>query len=80
MPGIPWPLGAGVEVVVKAGGCLNVREGPGLSQKAVDCIADGAKIKLAAGPQVVDNIAWWQVEGRSGWVAGDYLRYPDALS
>ena len=79
--GIPWPLRTGVEVVVSGTGqCLNVREGPGLSQKAVDCIADGVKIRLAAGPQIVDNIQWWQVEGRTGWVAGDYLRYPDALS
>jgi hypothetical protein len=80
IPGVPWPLTQGAEaVVIGAAPCLNVREGPGLNQKAVDCIADGAKIKIGAGPAMGDNIQWWQVEGRSGWVAADYLRYPDAI-
>jgi hypothetical protein len=79
IPGIPWPLKPGAEVVViGTGDCLNVREGPALNQAAVDCIADGTKIKVAAGPADSDGIAWWQVEGRSGWVAADYLRFPDA--
>ena len=29
-------------------------------------------------PSNADNLIWWQVEGRTGWVAADYLRYPDA--
>jgi hypothetical protein len=79
VPGVPWPLKPGAEVVVAgAAPCVNVREGPALNQKAVDCIRDGTKIKLAAGPAAVDNINWWQVDGRSGWVAGDFLRYADA--
>ncbi len=79
VPGIPWPLRTGVDVVVTgAAPCLNVREGPALNQKAVDCIKDGATIRLAAGPSAGDNMQWWQVEGRTGWVAGDYLRFPDA--
>jgi hypothetical protein len=77
-PGVPWPLRTGVDLVVVGGGCLNVREGPGLNQPAVDCINDGTIIRLNAGPNLVDNIEWWQVSGRSGWVSGDYLRYPDA--
>jgi hypothetical protein len=80
VPGIPWPLRPGADVVVAgAAPCLNVREGPGLNQKAVDCLADGARIRVAAGPTPGDNIQWWQVEGRAGWVAADYLRFPDAL-
>jgi len=80
VPGVPWPLRTGVDVVVAgADPCVNVREGPSLNQKAVDCIPDGTKIRLSAGPTAADGINWWQVEGRSGWVAGDYLRYPDAL-
>ena len=80
VPGIPWPLKTGVEVVVvtKPDPCLNVREGPSLNQAAVDCINDGTRIKLAAGPVEADDFQWWQVEGRTGWVAADYLRYPDA--
>ena len=79
IPGIPWPLRTGVDVVVAgAQPCLNVREGPALNQKAVDCISDGATIKLSAGPLVADGFQWWQVQGRAGWVAGDFLRSPDA--
>ncbi len=79
VPGIPWPLRTATDVVVAgAEPCLNVREGPGLKQKAIDCIRDGATIRLSAGPTPADGIDWWQVEGRTGWVAADYLRYPDA--
>jgi len=79
VPGVPWPLKVGADVVVVgASPCVNVREGPGLNQKAVDCIRDGTRIKLTAGPTNADNIIWWQVEGRTGWVSADYLRYPDA--
>jgi hypothetical protein len=79
VPGVPWPLKVGVDlVVVGSGSCVNVRVGPSLGQSAVDCIKDGTKIQLAAGPTVGDNITWWQVTGRTGWVAADYLRYPDA--
>jgi hypothetical protein len=79
VPGIPWPLRTGVDVVVAgANPCVNVREGPSLNQRAVDCIRDGTVIRLAAGPTAADNIQWWQVSGRTGWVSGDFLRYPDA--
>ena len=81
IPGIPWPLATGVDLVVASGGdppCVNVREGPALAQKAVDCIKNGAKVRLTAGPTKADNYDWWQVEGRTGWVVGMYLRYPDA--
>jgi hypothetical protein len=79
IPGIPWPLRTGVDlVVVGTGNGLNVRTGPGLQAQAVDRIDDGTVIRLSAGPAPADNLQWWQVEGRSGWVVGDYLRYPDA--
>ncbi len=79
VPGVPWPIVPNSDVVVVGtGDCLNVREGPGLNQKAVDCIKDGTTIRIAAGPAAGDNIQWWQVQGRSGWVAADFLRYPDA--
>jgi hypothetical protein len=79
VPGVPWPLRTGVDVVVADAPCVNVREGPALNQRAVDCIAAGTTIQLQAGPTTADNIEWWQVTGRSGWIAGDYLRYPDAM-
>ena len=79
VPGVPWPLRTGVDVVVVGtGNGLNVRTGPGLQAAAVDRIDDGTVIRLSAGPAPADDLQWWQVEGRSGWVVGDYLRYPDA--
>lgn len=85
-PGVPWPLRTGVDVVIagaglcsKPGDGLNVREGPSLQQKAVDCLSDGTLIKLASGPVEGDGVSWWQVQGRSGWISGDYVRYPDAV-
>ena len=79
VPGIPWPLTVGATVVVAGTGpCLNVRDGPGLSKAAIDCLREGATIKLAEGPQVVDDFQWWRIDGRDGWVAADWLRYPDA--
>lgn len=81
VPGIPWPLRTGVDVVVVGtGNGLNVRTGPGLQAQAVDRIDDGTVIRLSAGPAPADNLQWWQVEGRSGWVVSDYLRYPDAAA
>jgi hypothetical protein len=79
VPGIPWPLAVGAEVViVGTGSCLNVRTEPG--GDAVDCITDGTTIVLGAGPQEARELQWWRVEGRDGWVAADYLRYPDATT
>jgi hypothetical protein len=79
VPGIPWPLAVGAQVVVAGTGqCLNVREAPGLAPAAIDCLQDGTTIKLAEGPQLVDGFQWWRIDGRDGWVAADWLRYPDA--
>lgn len=79
VPGIPWPFNVGAEVVVTGTApqnCLNVRTEP--AGQSVDCITEGTAITLAAGPQEADNRDWWRVEGRDGWVAADYLRYPDS--
>jgi hypothetical protein len=78
IPGAPWPLAKGAKVVVAGtGNCLNVRSAPGTKEQAVDCLADGTVITLAEGPVSADGHDWWQPQDRSGWVAGDWLRYPD---
>jgi hypothetical protein len=78
IPGAPWPLAKGAKVVVAGtGNCLNVRAAPGTKEAAVDCLADGTVITLAEGPVSADGHDWWQPQDRSGWVAGDWLRYPD---
>jgi hypothetical protein len=79
VPGIPWPLKVGAEVVViGTGSCLNVRTEP--AGDAVDCITEGSAIALSAGPEEANNRVWWRVEGRDGWVAAEYLRYPDSTT
>ena len=78
LPGAPWPLEKGAKVVVAGtGSCLNVRVAAGTKEAAVDCLADGTEVTLAEGPVEADGFQWWRVEDRSGWVAGDYLRYPE---
>jgi hypothetical protein len=77
VPGVPWPLKVGAVVeVTGTGSCLNVRTEPGGA--AVDCIADGTRVTLTAGPRQANDLEWWQPQGRNGWIAADYLRYPDA--
>lgn len=79
VPGIPWPLTVGAQVVVVGTGqCLNVREGAGLGSPAIDCLNDGTTIKLGEGPEEVDDFEWWRIADRDGWIASDWLRYPDA--
>lgn len=80
VPGIPWPLRTGADVVViGTGNCLNIRTEPRIAPgNAVDCIAEGTVLKLTTGPIEANDTQWWQIEGRTGWVSADYLRYPDA--
>ena len=79
LPGAPWPLERGAKVIVAGtGSCLNVRVAAGTNEAAVDCVADGTEVTLAEGPVEADGFQWWRLEDRSGWVAGDYLRYPEA--
>lgn len=78
LPGAPWPLERGAKVVVTGtGSCLNVRVAAGTNEAAVDCLADGTEVTIDEGPVEADGFQWWRLEDRSGWVAGDYLRYPE---
>ncbi len=78
VPGIPWPLQVGAQVVVTGTtpDCLKIRAAPGIGSGQTDCIKDGAKGTVVAGPVDQDNIEWWQLKDL-GWAAGDYLRYPE---
>lgn len=37
------------------------------------------EVVLAEGPVEMDGFQWWRPEDRSGWVAGDWLRYPEEV-
>ena len=77
VPGIPWPLQVGTNVVViGTGDCLRIREHPGLQAPQVTCLDDGTAVTISAGPVQIDDFEWWQLEGY-GWSAGNWLRYPE---
>jgi hypothetical protein len=80
VPGIPWPISVGADLVVAGtGDCLNVRERPGTGAPEVECLPDGTSVKVAAGPVEIDGLEWWQLEVWGGWSSSDYLRYPDDI-
>jgi hypothetical protein len=79
VPGIPWPIELRANLVVAgtAPDCLRVRERPGLRAPELTCIDDGIAVTVESGPVEIDGYEWWQLEGYDGWVAGNWLRYPD---
>jgi hypothetical protein len=57
-----------------AGGCANVREGPGLKAHVVACLNDGTTLHIDGGPTYADSRLWWH--HRQGWMAQDFLTGP----
>ncbi len=85
VPGIPWPLQVGDEVVIVGlakGDCLNVRDQPTQKGKQLACEPQGTKAIIQDGPKQADNFTWWKVtgDGFSGWAADHWLRLPDAIA
>ncbi len=77
VPGIPWPLQVGTNVIVTGtGDCLHIRERPGLQAPQLTCLDDGTAVTISSGPVQIDDFEWWQLEGY-GWSAGNWLRYPE---
>lgn len=81
---IPWPLRTGEQVVVYGNGpdqCLRARQSPGLQGVVVTCQPDGVRGVVTEGPVDADGYKWWKVTGDGwfGWMAADWLRYPDTL-
>lgn len=77
VPGIPWPLEVGVDVIVAGtGDCLRIRERPGFAAPELGCLDDGTIATVAEGPVSIDQFEWWRLEGY-GWAASNWLRYPE---
>lgn len=56
------------------GSCAKLRQGPGLSFKVLNCLKDGTLVTIdAVAPRYVDSRIWWSIDGRSGWLAHDFL-------
>ena len=85
VPGIPWPLQVGDQVVVVGlsdNDCLRVREQPSQQAPQMICIAPGSTAIIQEGPTAADNFQWWHItgDGFNGWSAGTWLRLPDAIA
>jgi len=68
-----FPVGSWVQVTA---GNLNVRAGPGAGYGIVATVAYGTRLRILAGPNLVDNTPWYQVTDESavqGWCNGTYL-------
>jgi hypothetical protein len=65
-------LAPGSVAQITGGGCLNVREGPGITARILTCLPDGFLVTVAEGPISGDGRTWWRLEGL-GWAAGDFL-------
>lgn len=66
-------LAVGGEAVVTTteGDSLRMRASAGTAGKVVTMVANGTVVTLLAGPQVADEMSWWQVrlpDGTEGWV------------
>jgi hypothetical protein len=72
-PQPPGPLRPGVRAVVAGSeDCVNIRERPSTSSTVLQCLADGARLKLEEGPVSADGYQWWRLEGL-GWAVSNYL-------
>jgi len=56
--------------------CLNLRTGPGLANRVIDCLGHGVGVSLLSGPTNADGYAWVNVSSPSGngWVASNFLQ------
>jgi hypothetical protein len=85
VPGIPWPLQVGDQVIVIGLGetdCLRIREQPTQQGKQLTCVPDGTTAIIQEGPTDAETFTWWRIagEGFNGWAAGAWLRLPDAIA
>lgn len=84
VPGIPWPLQPGDAVVVIGLGeeCLNIREQPSQTARALNCMPDGTRAIVQDGPVEADTFTWMRIagDGFNGWGASTWLRTEDAIA
>lgn len=85
IPGIPWPLQVGDQVIIIGLGetdCLSIREQPTQSANKANCMPDGTKAIIQEGPVVAETFTWWRIagDGFNGWAAGTWMRLPEAIA
>jgi hypothetical protein len=70
------PLVPGTTAIIRAdGGCLRLRDAPGLSSNRLECYAEGALVQVLDGAVVADDYRWQSVSvgGQTGWMADEFL-------
>jgi uncharacterized protein YgiM (DUF1202 family) len=75
-------LDAGTERQVNTDS-LNLRAEPGTSGEVISGLVQGDSVTIVSGPEVADELDWYQVEtvyGETGWLAGVYLGAPGSTS
>jgi hypothetical protein len=89
VPGIPWPLEVGDQVVVVGladGDCLKIHDTPSQTGKQSACEAQGATGIIQEGPTQAENFTWWRVSGNgpagafNGWAVDKWLRLSSAIA
>jgi uncharacterized protein YgiM (DUF1202 family) len=58
---------------------MNLRAEAGTSGEVISGLAQGDTVTIVSGPEVVDDLDWYQVDtefGEQGWLAGVYLGEP----
>lgn len=71
----PQQTTSNTAVIRADGDCLRLRAAPSTVAPTLICLADGGTVTLLDGTQQADGVTWQAVsaEGRSGWVAAQYL-------
>ena len=75
-------LEAGTELEVVADS-MNLRAEAGTEAEVVSGLVQGDTVTIVSGPEVVDDLDWYQVDtafGEQGWLAGVYLGAPGATA
>jgi hypothetical protein len=85
IPGIPWPLQVGDQVVIIGLGendCLSIRGQPTQSAEKSNCMPDGTTAIIQEGPVDAETFTWWRIagDGFNGWAAGTWMRLPEAIA
>lgn len=85
IPGIPWPLQPGDRVVVIGLGendCLSIRDQPSQTAERLNCMPDGTRAIVQAGPEEAETFTWWRIagDGFNGWAVDNWMRLEDAIA
>jgi hypothetical protein len=51
------------------GADMRIRQKPGLSQNIIERVPEGTRFLVLDGPKCIDDISWWKIDIKDGWVA-----------